>query len=431
MNEKGKVHKQQIKLTRKLASGTLLISGAMGARTLGQGLVFLLVARELGVNGYGAYSAVLALAMAFGIFSGMGSSIRMLRDVARDPSIFADAWGKTLAALAVTYPLFIAIYGTIAWIVLPAEIPRLAVVLIGISEIVCMPFTQACVNAYQAHERITRAAKLLLLPIFPRMVAAGSLLLLIRWVSQSDRLDLWGGLYLISSLISSIYMGYMVIRDLDEPKWPVFRELIPYIRQCIVYAIGGSALKFYADLDKIIMARLSDLTSTGAYSVGYRIIDFALIPLHSFLIAVFPQFFKADVIKNSSTLKYGLKLLPLPMLYAVVSGLIMFGASHWLPLFFGNQYYLAINTLKWLCWLPMVSLPRMLIQNLLIGRDCEKEVISVLVIGVLINAIMNYKLIPIFDWRGAVLATYFSEVLMLGLFLMIEVVIVTKKRKLI
>lgn len=67
----------------RLARSTLAMTVGMDFRTLGQGAVFLIVARVLGVSDYGAYSATLALAMTLGGFSGFGASIIMLRETSR------------------------------------------------------------------------------------------------------------------------------------------------------------------------------------------------------------------------------------------------------------------------------------------------------------------------------------------------------------
>ncbi len=52
----------------RLAKSTFAMTAGMGLRTLAQAAVFLIVARVLGVADYGAYSAVLALAITLGGF---------------------------------------------------------------------------------------------------------------------------------------------------------------------------------------------------------------------------------------------------------------------------------------------------------------------------------------------------------------------------
>ncbi|AOU98991.1 hypothetical protein BI364_14435 [Acidihalobacter yilgarnensis] len=403
----------------RLAAGTLLMSLAMGARTIGQGLVFLIVARVLGTSGYGAYAAVLALAATMGTFAGMGSSTLMVRDVARDPSTFGVAWGNTVASLAVTAPMLLALYGMFAWAVLPVGITWLAIIFIGLAEIVCMPFTLACMNAYQGHERIGRAAKLLLLPIAPRVIGVLCLLVFTIWVSPPNLLGLWAVLYFAASLTAAIYLSFLVRRDLDRPILPSLRMVVSVMRRGAAYAVGGSSLKLYADADKIMLARLADLAAAGAYSAGYRVVDLVVIPLHALLMAGLPRFFKMGAAGKASMLKYGLRLLPVPLLYAVLAGVTLFWLAGWLPVIMGNQYQAAVDALKWLCWLPLVSLPRLLTQNLLIGADRERAAVAVLVAGAAVNILLNLWFIPLWNWKGAVLATYASEigmtVLLLGL----------------
>ncbi|AOV17895.1 hypothetical protein BJI67_13250 [Acidihalobacter aeolianus] len=386
------------------------MSLAMWGRTLGQGVVFLIVARVLGVDGYGAYAAVLALATAMGTFAGLGASTLMLRNVARDPAAFAGAWGDTLVVLAVTGPILLALYGACAWAILPVGISWVAIFFIGVAELICMPFTLACVNAYQGHERIGRAARLVLLPILPRIVAVVCLLIIAPRLAAANRLGLWALLYFLASLVSAVYMSLMIREDLGRPRLPALRATLPVMRRGAAYAVGGSALKLYADVDKIMLARLADLAVTGAYSAGYRVVDLAVIPLHALLMAGMPRFFKMGAKGNVSMLKSGMTLLPLPLLYATASAALLFLFANWLPVLLGNQYQTAVDVLKWLCWLPLISLPRLLTQNLLIGKDRERVVAPVLVAGVAVNVLLNLWLIPLWNWKGAVVATYAAEV---------------------
>jgi O-antigen/teichoic acid export membrane protein len=147
-----------------LAKGALAMTAAMGLRTIAQAIVFLIVARVLGVEAYGAYAAVLTIAGALGNFAGSGTQILLLRDAARDPARFPLAWGRVLTAIALSSNFLLGIYLVIAWAILPAGISWPAILLIGLAELLFAPLAQAGVSAYQGHERIFRAARLVFIP---------------------------------------------------------------------------------------------------------------------------------------------------------------------------------------------------------------------------------------------------------------------------
>jgi O-antigen/teichoic acid export membrane protein len=63
---------------------------------------FMIVARVLGVEQYGSFSGVLALAFVASPFSGLGSGDVLVQNVSRDPSQFRRCWGNALFTIFIT-----------------------------------------------------------------------------------------------------------------------------------------------------------------------------------------------------------------------------------------------------------------------------------------------------------------------------------------
>jgi O-antigen/teichoic acid export membrane protein len=388
------------------------MTAGMGLRAIAQAGVFLIVARVLGVEGYGAFAAVLAIAGTLGSFSGLGTQILLVRDVARDTTCFAEAWGRTLAAIAISTPTLLCLYALLAWAVLPAGISWAAILFIGLAELFFAPLVLAGVNAYQGHERIGRAARLVLAPILPRLAGALALLPLALILAPPLRLPAWAVLYALAALVAAGYALRLVHRDLGLPLQADPRGLARHVREGIAFAFGGAALKLYADIDKTMLARLATLEAAGAYSAGYRVMDLAQVPLVALLTSALPRFFRAGETELGSVIRYGWRIVPIPLLYAVFVGAAMFACAPLLPLAIGTSYQSAVTTLQWLAWLPLIGLPRLLLQHLLTGANLEKTVVSVLGLGAALNILLNLWLIPFWNWRGAVVATYIAEIIM-------------------
>jgi hypothetical protein len=75
------------------ASGVLF--GWLALRTAAQPALFIMVARSMGADGYGALIAVMALAGVFS-FAGMGASAVLVRDGARQPERLPELTGDLL-----------------------------------------------------------------------------------------------------------------------------------------------------------------------------------------------------------------------------------------------------------------------------------------------------------------------------------------------
>src|SRR5258705_6473883 len=74
-----------------------------------QALYFIEIARSLGVRNYGAFIGVVALVGIVYPFGSLGSGNLLVKNVARDHSLFAEYWGRALAVTAAFGILLIAV----------------------------------------------------------------------------------------------------------------------------------------------------------------------------------------------------------------------------------------------------------------------------------------------------------------------------------
>lgn len=407
-----------LKKRNNLAKSTIVLTVGTGLRTLCQTIVFLVLVRILGAESYGGYTAVLAIACSLGCFGGIGTQLLLVRDVACNPSTFNNAWGMVLAATIVSTPLLLGVYFFFSWLLLPKQIPWIVIILIGLTELIFSPLALACVHAYQGHERMGRASKLMLVPVLPRLMGAFIFLLLaVHLPANNIRLSAWSVIYVLSSIVSAAYAVHLVHRDLGLPLRPNFMGLIVYMREGISFAVGGFSQKIYVDIDKTMLAKLSNLEITGAYSAGYRIVDMALLPLRAILTSAVPQFFRTGKSGPRQAIRYSLRLLPWPLIYALTLGVILFFSAGILPFILGDGYERAVQVLQYLAWLPLLSIPRLFIQTALSTCGQQRSVVFILVFGAVANVFLNLWLIPRSGWQGAISATYLSEMVMVGLML--------------
>lgn len=388
--------------------GTFAMTAGMGLRAILQAGVVLIIARVLGVKAYGAYAAVLAIAGALGSFCGSGTLVLMLRDVARDPMCFAAAWGRVLASIVVSVPILFGVYLLLARIILPVNISWSVILLMGLAELVFAPLMQAAISAYQSHERIGRASRLVFIAVLPRFLGAVALILLSFLLPSGMRLIAWSALYALAALVAAIYAMRLVRYDLGAPRKP--EGLWLYLTEGLIFAIGGAAHRVYQDIDKAMLAKLSTLDAAGVYSAGYRLVDLSMIPLNAVLAATLTRFFRAGESGPEGGISYGWRILPLPLIYAVFIGFLLYGIAGLLPLALGASFQGAILTLRWLSWLPVLSIPRMFLTSLLVGSDKQRVVTIIYGIGAMLNILLNLWLIPLFSWRGAVASTYSAEI---------------------
>jgi O-antigen/teichoic acid export membrane protein len=396
----------------RLARDTLSMSASTGLRSMIQSAVFLIVARMLGVADYGAYAAIMALSSTFGCFTGWGTHSLLVRDVSRDPSSYPGAWGRALGAIAVSAPALLALYLTAAWALLPAGVSYAAIIIIGVADIVLAPIALFTAVAYQGHDRIEGTASLSLMATMPRIAGAIVLIPLTLVISPEMRLTAWSLLYAASAMVAVHYSLRKALRELGAAHRPTWRSLLGSIREGLTFALSGAALKIYTDIDKTMLARLAATEAAGAYSAGYRIMELATVPVLSLMTTALPRFFRIGEQGLPAAIAYSYSLLPFPVIYTILSGLVLFLCAGILPVVLGSTFLSAVPVLQWLAWLPLVSLPRLFFQTVLACCNRQTQALGILVSGCMLNIMLNLWMIPAWGWPASVAATYAAELAM-------------------
>ncbi len=384
----------------------------LALRIFTQAGVFITLARVLGASNYGTYAATLALANSVGFLSGLGVQTLIIRNVTRDPENLAEAWRRSLCAIIITAPVLLACYYGIVRALFSDKISIIACLSIGLADIIFTPLNMTAIGAYQGRERMGRASWLLLVPVLPRLGGALCMFPLAAILPSHLSLDAWSILYLISAFLAALYSLRLLSKDFNLSNKPIFSGTTHTLRDGFPFAIGRASDKIYNDIDKTMLARLSSAEAAGIYSAAYQIAILVMVPVYSLFLAAVPRFFRTGKKGVSATLVYALRLLPPMLAYCLMIGFGLFFLSHLITIIIGENYAEAAYALQWLAWLPTISLPRFFLQVILTGGDQQKNAVSILSAGCLFNIILNLWMIPIWSWKGAVAATYVTEIAM-------------------
>ena len=206
-------------------------------------------------------------------------------------------------------------------------------------------------------------------------------------------------------------MHLMVYNDLGKPVF-LNNHWFRRIRESIPFALWASSDKLYIDADKVMLARMTSLDVAGIYSAGYRLIDILLLPIQSLIRAASPRFFQEGNKGIQQSLVYAIKLTKLPLIYSFAISFIVYLLAGFIPLFLGSNFYESIEAIRFLAWIPIIILPKFLLQNVLASAGQQKKVMLVILIGTVINIISNLFLINNMGWKGAAIATYIAEISM-------------------
>jgi O-antigen/teichoic acid export membrane protein len=375
-----------------------------GLRVVAQTGYFVLLARALGPREYGEFVAITALISIVAPFAGMGAGNLLIKNVARDRTVFAEAWGNALTVLAASGGLLLVAILLIVRFVLPDSIPWSLIVLVSVSDLIIVRVGELASQGFQATEQMRYTAKLYLLPYLLRLLCAA----IVFSVWHRTTALRWGWFYLASTTIASAISVVLANRMLGAPKLGFYR--IPgELEEGFYFATALSAQTVYNDIDKTMLARLSTLDATGIFAVAYRVIDVAFAPVRSVIYAAYPDFFRHGHKGIATSYAYAKRLLPRMMGYSVVVAVALFAAAPIIPVLLGSEYARTVEALRWLALLPLFKSMHYFLADSLTGAGYQRirTITQIAVAG--LNIGLNFWLIPAYSWRGAAWASVASD----------------------
>ncbi|HYY70466.1 MAG TPA: oligosaccharide flippase family protein [Terriglobales bacterium] len=370
--------------------------GAQAARLAVQGFYFLLVARSLGPQQYGAFAAVTAVAAIAYPFVGNGTGNLMIKKVARDRRLLPECLGNALFMTVISGLLLSFLLVPACLVVLPAAIPVSVILLVVMSDLLVYRFVDVACLAFQSVEMLGWTARLNVFASMMRLVGIGVLVLMHR-----PTLAAWSITYLATSMLCVIVAAYCVYSRLARPALCGLRHLRSELSEGLWFATSLSAQSIYNDVDKTMLARLATLDAAGIYAAAYRVIEVAFLPIRALLAAAYPSFFRHGKDGISGSCALARRLLPKALVYSAAIGFATFLAAPLVPCVLGPEYIRTFEALRWLSLLPLLKTLHYFAADSLTGAGFQalRAVAQVVTAG--LNVLINFWLIPAYSWRAA------------------------------
>ncbi|HTV60708.1 MAG TPA: oligosaccharide flippase family protein [Verrucomicrobiae bacterium] len=402
------IQRAQTLLRRAKESALARNSGWMflgyGMRIVVQAAYFILIARALGPEQYGAFVGVVALVALVAPYVSLGGGNLLVKNVSRDKSVFAEYWGNALFLIAVSGAALLGVVLSTAHFLLPHSIPWKLILLVCVADLIAVRGSEVGGQCFQATDQLRHTATLTLLPAILRL--AGAAIVFTVWGHASALV--WGWFYMGAAVISGLVAVAMTRMKLGAPRLALGR--IPReLTEGFYFGTSLCAQTVYNDIDKTMLARLSTLEATGIYGAAYRIIDVSFTPVRSVLNAAYTNFFRHGKSGIASTFSYARKLLPKMMGYSAFVCVAVFVAAPLVPYILGAEYARTVEALRWLALLPFFKSMHYFLADSLTGAG-HQGVRTAGQIGVaLFNIGLNIWLIPAYSWRGAAWASLASD----------------------
>jgi len=371
-----------------------LVAG-QGLGLLLQAAYFVILARLLGPLQYGVYAGAFAFANLVAQYSALGTGSIFLRYVSSDRSTFAVYWGNILVVTSVV--------GGALVVVLDLLGPRLLnpasaalVLLAAIGNCICSQLTIESARVFQTFEQMRLTALLNLLTNLMRTIAAVAMLLAMHTVSAWQ----WA---LVSTLVSAAAAGVTVVTVTRRFGRPRFELKLFFKRgtEGLGFAVAMSTSSLYNDLDKTMLSHYGMNHANGIYSMAYRIVDIATIPIFSVRDAAMPRLFNLGRTGIAASAELSSRLLRRTLSLGVLSSAFMFVAAPLIPLVVGEGFLEGVAALRWLCLIPVFRSVHQMTGCALTGAGMQNYRTGTQLTAAAINFFLNLWMIPKWGWHGA------------------------------
>lgn len=388
---------------QRLFKNTSILILANGIQPIVSFYLVVIISREMGVNGLGAYSTIFNYVAIFQIIAAFGLRSLLTREIAQSKE---NAQRYLLAASIVS--VLFAIISAGLMILLVSLLSDEPLVINGAIYASLSLIAASLADTYEGvisgFERLSQIGYAWLAENFVRvgislwLIYNGFGIIAIVWV------------YVIVRYLKTSYYFYYIsrnfVRGLGKIDWPFTYTLI---RQARTFALIVVCVTIYWKADVIMLEAMRSKEEVGYYSAAYRLLMFTIILVDSFINSLFPvisNYFKCADSQFEILCKNSLRLL---VLAAVpISVALSLQAEKIIFLLYGANFVYSAKVLQILIWTLAPYAISQIFAYALVASNNQKLDLAVNALSMLTNILLNFILIPRFGFMGASVATLIS-----------------------
>jgi O-antigen/teichoic acid export membrane protein len=386
-----------------LAKNTGWMLVGQGTGILLQAFNFVLLGRLLGTTQYGIYAGAFALVAIVASYSTLGSGTLFLRYVSADHSRFSVYWGNILlVTMTVSGVLVAGLYLLAPHLIDPSSAGL--VLILALANCFCSQLTTCAGQVFQTYEKLRFTAGLNLITNLLRCLAAGAMLLFLHRSTAWQ----WGLASLaVSSVAVLVAVGMVTIKF----GWPRLHPGLFFrgATEGFGYSFATSTASAYNDIDKAMLSHYRMNAADGIYTIAYRIVDIATIPVLALRDAAMPRFFRAGANSVEEAGRLSLQLLRTALPVACLASAAMWLAAPLIPHLVGNGFKESVSALRWLCLIPIFRSVHQLTGSALTGSGLQRYRTGSQLSAAGVNFLLNLWLIPTHGWLGAAWASLVTD----------------------
>ncbi len=370
----------------------------------------ILLARYLGVSGYGILGFAFALTGILGFTMDWGISAHIVRHISTDYGSASKYLGNAIP-LKCLFACGTVILTLIILILLRSDEVTFTVTLLFSIEMIIKLFIGLFDGSFQAFEMgkyqaISNTLLNIILLVFLLITIFSDLGIYAISIS-----------YLLANAIALLYSYHVFCKNITKPAFEFDKKFCKTIfLASLPFAATGFLYSIYYSIDVVMLTNIIGDYPTGIYNATYKLISVLTLFYSVYGAVIFPvmsRFYQNDekllVISFEKSLKY-LMLAIIPI--AIATMLYSTDIIHFI---YGHQYEEASSVLSILIWTVCLLFITGAGNTLLNASYKEVTITKLYMIAAVFNIVLNFFMIPVLSYDGAAITTVLSDILIVVL----------------
>lgn len=313
-----------------ILKSTIGASGIYIFRIATQAATLILLGKLLGTENFALFAAISASAVILGGLSTLGMNILLLGETSKSHDNQEEVLSYALPTTLISGgSLLIFFLYLVVQVFEYSSENLLAILSIGIAEIILYPIILLVAAAHQATERINLSQFLVSLPIFLRLTG----ITYIWSVDHSEPLSFFFSIYslvAIITLVTAKFIGIGSYPPISKWRFPRKQE----IRSTSGFMFTNFLSLSTNELDKALAVKLIPTNEAGLYSVGTRIIGALVLPVAAMIVSALPKLFR----QNAGSQKLIAGIFYVALIYGLLSVIFVAATAKAIQHIMGPEY---------------------------------------------------------------------------------------------
>jgi len=367
-------------------------------------VLLIIAGRYLGSVNYGIFTFALAFVFMFEIFTDFGLRGLSQRTVARDKRLSTKYFGNILVwKLVLSAIIFVVLVLSINVLKSSPE-TRFAVYILGFATIL-KSFKWTCRSFFRAFERFDLDSLTMCIERLALLVVGA--IVLLRGGGLIPFASVFVVVRVFDLVLTFVILNWKVVKILPQFDINFLKKLQI---EALPFGFFSIIIILYSYVDTVMLSFLRTDADVGWYNAAYKIYEgLTVFPaiicgvIYPRLSQLFISNKKAHFILSSRAAKY-MFIISFPLL---ICGIIL--SSNIINTLFGKEFQNSIVALQILSLGIVFVFQIWLFHTILNSIDKQKLVMYIGLVGLVVNIILNFLLIPKYSFKGAAATTVLSE----------------------